>query len=330
MKDYKRIVSYIYTYENNEKKRNVGFGKLEARSGSGKLMIQVNDGNVQEGQIFAIYLLHIDNYAIGVKLGECRVIHGRIRAEINFETENIMQSGYNLSQIQGIYMTTEMAPYVVYASSWTEVQILPDKFRIIEEETESKVSKISVEETYVKAAVLSSPVESVRVNEDALLTTFMESLNELSGTMKDDVENELKMNEETETELYQAELCCEKKTPWEELCCRYPKVIAFEGETQPCRTCLKIDMKDLDLIIGAREINENIYLIRSYYKYKYLLLIGNDMDDEGESCILGIPGIYCRNEGNLAKMFGFEKFLQAKISENTSGSFGYWCKEITL
>ena len=85
------------------------------------------------------------------------------------------------------------------------------------------------------------------------------------------------------------------------------------------------------MLAGAkREINENIYLIRSYYKYRYLLLIENETDTQGKSCLLGIPGTYCKNEATLAKMFGFEDFYPSRIRENTNGSFGYWCKEIIL
>ena len=33
MADYKRFVSYMYEYENGEKKKNVGFSRVELRKG---------------------------------------------------------------------------------------------------------------------------------------------------------------------------------------------------------------------------------------------------------------------------------------------------------
>lgn len=343
MQDYKRIVSYIHTYENNEKKKNVGFGKLEARNQMARLSIQVNGQGILEGRIFSVYLLHIKEYAQGIKLGEARVLQGRINAEFKFGTENIMQSGFSLSQIQGIYLTTEEAPYAVFASSWTDVAILPEKFRAedsaeevvsdeeseeviaIEEEDESEELEAKVEieseQETVRAAVLSAVAETPEMSEDALLTTFMESIGQFDNFGD---------NEELES-IVKEELDFLQKTPWEELCSKYPKVIAFEGTDRPHRMCLKIDLKDLDFIAGGkRELNENIYLIRSYYKHRYLLLIENDGDSEGKSCLLGIPGTYCKNEAHLAKMFNFEDFYPSKVSENANGSFGYWCKEIVL
>ena len=355
MQDYKRIVSYIHTYENNEKKKNVGFGKLEARNQMARLSIQVNGQGMLEGRIFSVYLLHIKEYAQGIKLGECKVLQGRINAEFRFGTENIMQSGFSLSQMQGIYLTTEEAPYAVFASSWTDAVILPEKFRVedgveevvsneksenviaivaeeqpemqseneAEPESEDPEAEVEIEpeQETVRAAVLSAVAESPEVSDDMLLSTFMESINQFDNFGD---------NEELES-IVKEELDFLQKTPWEELCSKYPKVIAFEGTDRPHRMCLKIDLKDLDLIAGGkRELNENIYLIRSYYKHRYLLLIENDRDTEGKSCLLGIPGTYCKNEAHLAKMFKFEDFYPSKVSENANGSFGYWCKEIVL
>lgn len=352
MQDYKRIVSYIHTYENNEKKKNVGFGKLEARNQIARLSVSVNGQGLAEGSVLSVYLLHINEYAQGIKLGETRVLQGRINADFKFETENIAQSGFSLSQIQGIFLTTEEAPYAVFASSWTDAVIEPEKFRtgekiegadlektvtaelkaeaepaaesVIEPEAEAEPVGESViwpEQESVQAAVLSGVSGSSEMSEDALLTTFMESLEQFDNFGD---------NEELES-IVKEELDALKKTPWEELCSKYPKVIAFEGTDRPHRMCLKIDLKDLDFIAGGkREMNENIYLVRSYYKHRYLLLIENDRDSEGKSCLLGIPGTYCKNEAYLAKMFNFEDFYPSRVSENANGSFGYWCKEIAL
>ena len=346
MQDYRRIVSYIHTYEKNEKKKNVGFCKLEARGGIGKLSIRINGQNMLEGSVLSVYLLHITEYVNGIRLGECRVVQGRVNAEFRFGTENIMQSAYDISKMQGVYVTTDVAPYAVFASSWTDAEIVPDKFRAGDEGRTDEE-----EEVTVQAAVIAN-TEIPEINEDSLLASFMESLSESEifneqtefeeaeeNTEFDfediftegDEENEVSDNAISQEMLYEMELEAGDKTPWEELCCRFPKVIAFEGAEQPHRMCLKIDLKDLESIAGAkREFYENTYLVRCYYKYKYLLLIENEEDSEGKSCILGIPGTYCRNEGNLAKMFGFENFLPARSFENMNGRFGYWCKEIVL
>ena len=312
MQDYKRIVSYIHTYDDSGKSKNVGFAKLEARNGLAKLNLQITGQSVQEGRIFSVYLLHIEEYLRGIKIGECKVLQGRINAEIKFGTDNIAQSGMSLYKMHGIYLTTEDAPYEVLASSWTDAEIEPEKFI----SGESK-DNIELAEVVLEIEEESESSEETTTEEDA-------------GVRQDIVKAAVISQAEGDVEAEEAEDFI-KKTPWEELCCKYSKVIAFEGTDRPHRMCLKVDLKDLDLLAGAkREINENIYLIRSYYKYRYLLLIENETDTQGKSCLLGIPGTYCKNEATLAKMFGFEDFYPSRIRENTNGSFGYWCKEIIL
>ena len=41
MSNYRRLISYIYEYEGKTKGRNVGFAKLEARSGQCKISVNV-------------------------------------------------------------------------------------------------------------------------------------------------------------------------------------------------------------------------------------------------------------------------------------------------
>ena len=130
MQDYKRIVSYIHTYENNEKKRNIGFAKLEARGRLGRLAILLNGLNMLEGRKIAVYFLNIADYQEGIQVGECRVDKGRVAAELRFDTESIADSNMNLEQMQGLYFMAEEEPYAVFASSWTDERIIPDKFRV--------------------------------------------------------------------------------------------------------------------------------------------------------------------------------------------------------
>lgn len=41
MAGYRRLISYIYAYEGEEKGKNIGFAKLEARNGQCRLSINV-------------------------------------------------------------------------------------------------------------------------------------------------------------------------------------------------------------------------------------------------------------------------------------------------
>lgn len=358
MQDYKRIVSYIHTYENNEKKRNIGFAKLEARGRLGRLAILLNGLNMLEGRKIAVYFLNIADYQEGIQVGECRVDKGRVAAELRFDTESIADSNMNLEQMQGLYFMAEEEPYAVFASSWTDERIIPDKFRVrgrenagdnAEESIRSNTgynSEDSMQDSneadagdntqdsegddtaleVLRAAVIEAAPK--KTGDDETFKAFLEALRNMDSVSEAE-EAAVRDNGMTEDMLCQMELELQTKSPWEELCSRYPKVIAFEGE--PCRLCLKIDLKDLENICETgRDIGGNGFLLRAYYRYRYFLLIENEKDSEGRSCILGIPGIYCRNEVVLAKVSGFEEFCLSKPAEHMNGRFGYWFKVLKL
>ena len=58
MAGYRRLISYIYAYEGEEKGKNIGFAKLEARNGQCRLSINVKKiyaGDNDMGVISAVF-----------------------------------------------------------------------------------------------------------------------------------------------------------------------------------------------------------------------------------------------------------------------------------
>lgn len=96
--------------------------------------------------------------------------------------------------------------------------------------------------------------------------------------------------------------------------------------------CRKIRRNDLgELARGEWKLANNSFLLHGYYNYHHLLLI-----EEGDDCILGVPGIYHRRERQAAECFGFFEFREAEglpvtLSEqerNDYERFGYWCRKV--
>ena len=56
MSDYRRLISYIYEYEGEEKGKNVGFVKLETRNGQCRLSVNAKRIYVG-GNAIGVYLL---------------------------------------------------------------------------------------------------------------------------------------------------------------------------------------------------------------------------------------------------------------------------------
>lgn len=75
----------------------------------------------------------------------------------------------------------------------------------------------------------------------------------------------------------------------------------------------------------------NSFLLHRYYNYHHLLLI-----EEGEQCLLGVPGVYHAREAQAAEAFGFLQFRRIADDEialeadekNEEDDFGYWCRQV--
>ena len=97
MAGYRRLISYIYAYEGEEKGKNIGFVKLESRNGQCRLSVNVKKVYVG-GNDIGVYLLSsgqeifLGNIFIRNGCGEFRTI---------INVENIMGTGRRISLFQG-------------------------------------------------------------------------------------------------------------------------------------------------------------------------------------------------------------------------------------
>lgn len=368
MQDYKRIVSYIYAYEDNQKKNNVGFAKLEAKGGAGRLSCRLNGKSSLNTEELEVYFLHIGEYHDGIKIGECSSrANGQVTAEFKVNTDDIGGSEFDLSEMHGLYFRTKAEPCKVFASSWVEEDLRLDMFReyvkaadiakeaveeetdaegitaeiaepVIEEEAAPEPDILKVEEQSALQAAVIEPEPTEDSEEKDIIKTFFEALEKYEEQEKKVTEEVKEEVNETDAAAATAEVSAEEvedckqarhKSPWAGLCSRYPKVIVFENNTD-CM-CLKVDIKAIEELLG-RDYNRasNSFIIRSYMKHGYLLLIENEKDRDGESCILGVPGIFNVNDNRMAGICGFKEFKPSKNAEKMNCRFGYWVKEMKL
>ena len=107
---------------------------------------------------------------------------------------------------------------------------------------------------------------------------------------------------------------------------RQPAVFApfSDGEIVDCRQITPTELR----ILARRDrgLMNNNFLRHGYYRYHHLLL-GRRRDDG--RYILGVPGVYDRQECLMAGMFGFPNFKAAKTQGKASSPrFGYWYRLI--
>ena len=124
--DYQRHVSYIYSYPEGVKGRNVGFAKALVHQGQFKLNISLRGVKTDSPEMFGIYMMVTDGGYRLIKLGECLVKVGQMEYSGVFNPDNINETGYGFKDICGLAVAREDARYDCMMSMWKDEDVTPD------------------------------------------------------------------------------------------------------------------------------------------------------------------------------------------------------------
>ena len=337
----KRFIRYLYEYEGNQKKRNVGFVKVEQ---DGKeTMISVHGKGLcgKSNENISCYLIKLDSEMgniLFVPAGEIQI--GMISCGGCFcYTEELIRAGYGKTE-QSAGQTCEKKDDICglglgdpkeafYVALWNE-EMYGD--------LDIAKAKVFQEFDSDKTAGESKSTKSIDEKEAEVETRFWddeetENLEEEQPEKKDQEtveESSEKKEQETVEELP------EKKEQ---------EIVEESSEKKD----LKKDDRDIDLQNFRRQIMKiqrgeisilprcewklanNNFLLHGYYNYRHLVLI-----DEGNQLKLGVPGIYHEREARAAATFGFPEFIaEADVNvtlepqeRNENQQFGYWCRQV--
>lgn len=124
--DYQRLVSYIYSYPEGVKGRNVGFAKALVHQGQFKLNISLRGVKTDSPEMFGIYMMVTDGGYRLIKLGECLVKMGQMEYSGIFNPDNINETSYGFKDICGLAVAREDARYDCMMSMWKDEDVTPD------------------------------------------------------------------------------------------------------------------------------------------------------------------------------------------------------------
>ena len=151
MSDYKRLVSYIYSYPGNVKEKNVGFAKAEVRGGQFKLDITLQGVYTDAPCIFSIYLLtRSDKYFKTIYLGNTVVNSGRGKYKDILNPSNINNSGYAFKDICGIATTKNNDDFYRMYSLWDDETFLPENVIYKQPKENTPIKKTTQTDTNTK------------------------------------------------------------------------------------------------------------------------------------------------------------------------------------
>ena len=190
MADYKRMISYMYQYENGVKKKNVGFARIEAKDGQCKITLHMQLLG-QLDSIFPTYLIQRNNEGMElIYLGDTILKNQVMDSKLSANENNIMETGYGLSDMGGLLLFLNDS--IFFATEWDDKPIVAKEVleamspkakqvfkQVITERQNESVSTLEEELTIPKYK-LPRGYKTIERLQETLKETLRESLEEPS------------------------------------------------------------------------------------------------------------------------------------------------------
>lgn len=350
MGEYKRLISYIYSYERGIKTKNVGFAKIESRNGICKvnISIRIADELVKNGDTIEVYFFYrFGNRIKKILLEKIMMNNGLGTAKLRMSADNIGNHQVGIDDIAGMFLCHDSfwanngVGSVIYASEWDDSPIKIEDFlekdnnKILQEPTDIGYNEESISEdnnhnTPVEEDTLeqdSSTAGEANDNEVKASELRVVSEEELSQSeCEPPIDGEAECNR-SDSEMADNELKSilnEKRGPkagdyFKMLCGCYPKIKVNEIDGE----CIKITPHDISYLPKKYwSLCNNSFLLHGFYNYKYLLLCEKVVEGE-KKYLICVPGLFHQKEQKVAGMFGFTEFEGDKNKDIMN--FGYWC-----
>ena len=347
--DYQRLVSYIYSYPEGVKGRNVGFAKALVHQGQFKLNISLRGVKTDSPEMFGIYMMVTDGGYRLIKMEYSGV----------FNPDNINDTGYSFRDICGLAVAMEDARYDCMMSMWKDEDVTPDmlvfsgmdakkqveagivikeRMRQSEEEERGQQMPESVlAESLRSETVRPESSESQMTQAESPVSVgrpqtgvTAESVS-VSDTSTEDIKAAgvaAKMPAETQHLQQKAHRANATQTdPFEKLFVRADYIDAFDDDY--FYDCIEVSPEKLKCLNQNEiDIAGNSFLLHGYYNFRHILF-GRVRDNlDNTKYFIGVPGMYCNRERYMASMFGFNNFKKSHRSDYANPYFGYWYQEI--
>lgn len=341
--DYQRLVSYIYSYPEGVKGRNVGFAKALVHQGQFKLSISLRGVKTDSPEMFGIYMMVTDGGYRLIKLGECLVKVGQMEYSGVFNPDNINETGYGFKDICGLAVAREDARYDCMMSMWKDEDVTPDMLVfsgmdakkqveagiVIKErmrQSEEKERGQQMSESVLAESLRSEPVSpelaesQTGVTAESVSDTATEDIKAAGAAAKIPAETQHLQQKAHRADATQTD-------PFEKLFVRADYIDAFDDDY--FYDCIEVSPEKLKCLNQNEiDIAGNSFLLHGYYNFRHILF-GRVRDNlVNTKYFIGVPGMYCNRERYMASMFGFNNFKKSHRSDYANPYFGYWYQEI--
>ena len=334
----KRFIRYLYEYEGNQKKRNVGFVKVEQDGKETTISVHWKGLCGKSNENISCYLIKLDSEMgniLFVPAGEIQI--GMISCGGCFcYTEELIRAGYGKTE-QSVGQTCEKKDDICglglgdpkeafYVALWNE-EMYGDldiaRAKVFQEfdsdKTAGESKSIDEKEAEVETQ-FGDDEETENLEEEQPEKKEQETVEEFSEKKEQEIVEEFPEKKDQET----VEESSEKKDLKKD-----DRDIDLQNFR---RQIMKIQRGEISILPRCEwKLANNNFLLHGYYNYRHLVLI-----DEGNQLKLGVPGIYHEREARAAATFGFPEFIaEADVNvtlepqeRNENQQFGYWCRQV--
>ena len=334
----KRFIRYLYEYEGNQKKRNVGFVKVEQDGKETTISVHGKGLCGKSNENISCYLIKLDSEMgniLFVPAGEIQI--GMISCGGCFcYTEELIRAGYGKTE-QSVGQTCEKKDDICglglgdpkeafYVALWNE-EMYGDldiaRAKVFQEfdsdKTAGESKSIDEKEAEVETQ-FGDDEETENLEEEQPDKKEQETVEEFSEKKEQEIVEEFPEKKDQET----VEESSEKKDLKKD-----DRDIDLQNFR---RQIMKIQRGEISILPRCEwKLANNNFLLHGYYNYRHLVLI-----DEGNQLKLGVPGIYHEREARAAATFGFPEFIaEADVNvtlepqeRNENQQFGYWCRQV--
>ena len=322
-------ICYLYEYENNQRKRNVGFLKIARHYQSCVLQIHARGIRAGNGAALELYAFYLDDgrmIANQIASLTCFAHMISIRLPV---TESHFPEGRSLQQIDGFLLrfpANGMPVFWMASNTFFDVDL--SKLQPPEEAAAPDTSEPSVSDVNEVKPDFSSDSEPDIAGERTDIPDNETEEDNTSISSDDSVTTDTSANETENAELSEHPISTEEET-----CAAQQDRSSHGAHSASSPSARKITRRDISLLPRKYWfLANNSFLLHGYHNYGHLLLV-----EEKGHLWLGVPGIYDPREARAADLFGFPQFTReyaplldlSEDERNDSADFGHWCRYIS-
>jgi hypothetical protein len=324
----KRFITYLFTYENGRKGKNVGFIRTDLKGERLELEVHVQ-GIGRFAGTGKVFLLVKDGTLLGIPLEELAVSQGRGAGRFVYDMQDTGEPGYTVNAVAGAAIRFGNLYYA--ASSWNEEApegLAEGDFEVWE--MADPVQQDSRTDVAGPEEVLQERPQGEPRQEELTQESLQGALQ--PEVWEQNAESELvRLAEEKLKQEQSQPLTAEESRGEPELFSGTAGAETVETETEESgnsgmeyRAPRRIDISDIRKLPKKNwYLCNNSFLIHGFFNYRYLVLV--EMEGNGEKkTYLGVPGVYEKPERMMAMLFGFPDFLPEGSQAEPLGQFGYW------